>query len=72
VKTSLLKGDRRDRMVDGITTSYAIIAYHDRILSGTLRHYQQYFSYILTSALLLEETRENHRPVVSLHNTFLE
>jgi hypothetical protein len=30
VKTSLLKGDRRDRMVDGFTTSYAIIAYHHR------------------------------------------
>jgi hypothetical protein len=35
---------------------------------GALRHFQQYFSYIMVSVLLSEETgepRENHRPAAS-------
>jgi len=29
------------------------------------RHFQHYFSYIVGSILLVEETGENHRPTVS-------
>ena len=30
------------------------------LVYGVLRHFQQYFSYIMVVSLLLEETSENH------------
>ena len=38
------------------------------LFDGVLRHFQQYFSYIVASVLLVDETgvtSENHRPAAS-------
>jgi hypothetical protein len=45
-----------------------VFTYNKWLVYGDLRHFQQYFSYIVAVSLLVEETGvlgENHRPAVS-------